>query len=151
MDGDWAHFSTTASPVIHEDTTGFVILVCVTLIACCYGLFERCREDGQENQLDEEKEEAILKVEHQRQVKAQQEPSRLNSFEKQKSQEVNTKEQTQQNPSSCPICFQVFNGNDCQECTLPCGHRFCNDCLNRLSSCPICRKPFTNDQIIKLY
>ena len=61
------------------------------------------------------------------------------------------REETKHHSTSCPVCFEVFNGKDCQECTLTCGHRFCNDCLNRLSSCPICQKHFTNDQIIKLY
>ncbi|CAG5105150.1 Oidioi.mRNA.OKI2018_I69.chr1.g1879.t1.cds [Oikopleura dioica] len=54
---------------------------------------------------------------------------------------------------ACKICFENYDSGTKIESTLHCGHRSCLKCLNDLSlkTCPICRKEFTKDQIIKLY
>ena len=40
----------------------------------------------------------------------------------------------------CPVCFNIFN----DPLKLNCGHRFCNECINRIDNllCPLCRTPF---------
>jgi hypothetical protein len=39
----------------------------------------------------------------------------------------------------CTICMSGAVAN----CTLPCDHRFCEECIVRLDTCPIDRKPVT--------
>ncbi|CAG5108158.1 Oidioi.mRNA.OKI2018_I69.chr1.g3661.t1.cds [Oikopleura dioica] len=54
---------------------------------------------------------------------------------------------------ACNVCLEGYNKEDRHECTLHCGHRSCHKCLTGLPEklCPICRKEFTNEQIIKLF
>ncbi|CAG5111119.1 Oidioi.mRNA.OKI2018_I69.chr2.g5453.t1.cds [Oikopleura dioica] len=60
---------------------------------------------------------------------------------------------TDEKRSSCKVCLEVYNGTIRQECALQCGHRSCFRCLNSLPRkiCPICRKAFTAEQILKLF
>ena len=37
----------------------------------------------------------------------------------------------------CPICFEIKRN----EVALPCRHLFCEFCINKLTKCPICRRP----------
>jgi len=39
---------------------------------------------------------------------------------------------------TCSVCLTAPNSH----CLVPCGHRFCADCIPRLNRCPICRKQF---------
>ncbi|CBY10601.1 unnamed protein product [Oikopleura dioica] len=52
----------------------------------------------------------------------------------------------------CKICFEKYNDDDRVQCVLLCRHSLCAKCLNTLpdKTCPVCRNPFTDDQIIKL-
>jgi len=52
----------------------------------------------------------------------------------------------------CKICHEKYNDDDRVHCVLHCRHSSCEKCLNALSdkTCPVCRNPFTDDQIIKL-
>ncbi|CAG5083232.1 Oidioi.mRNA.OKI2018_I69.PAR.g10318.t1.cds [Oikopleura dioica] len=54
---------------------------------------------------------------------------------------------------ACNVCLEGYNKEERHECTLHCGHRSCHKCLTGLPEkiCPICRKEFTNEQIIKLF
>lgn len=49
---------------------------------------------------------------------------------------------------TCPVCQGIFS----DPVLLPCTHSFCRTCLQRSlqfnQSCPMCRKPFTEDQAI---
>jgi len=52
----------------------------------------------------------------------------------------------------CKICCEKFNETDRVRCVLLCRHSSCEKCLTSFPSkkCPVCRKPFTDNQIIKL-
>lgn len=55
----------------------------------------------------------------------------------------------------CTICFEDF-GPERYPYSIPCGHVFCNPCLESLldvlstAGCPNCRTPYTSDSIRKL-
>ena len=43
----------------------------------------------------------------------------------------------------CPVCLDIIN----EPVSLPCGHNFCSDCLQEMTSyckgkCPVCRRDF---------
>ena len=53
---------------------------------------------------------------------------------------------------NCSICFENFDDEkpERKPCNInPCGHCFCSNCLNYLSSntCPKCRRPFTSKSL----
>lgn len=52
----------------------------------------------------------------------------------------------------CKICCEKYNDADRVQCVLLCRHSSCEKCLTALpnKTCPVCREPFTTDQIIKL-
>jgi len=52
----------------------------------------------------------------------------------------------------CKICCEKFNETDRVRCVLLCRHSSCEKCLTSFPSkkCPVCRKPFADNQIIKL-
>ena len=66
-------------------------------------------------------------------------------------QETTAEEKPDKN--CCNICLEKYSSPDRQESALPCGHRFCFFCLSALKqkTCPTCRKPFTVEQIYKLF
>jgi len=43
----------------------------------------------------------------------------------------------------CGICYQSYSQTTNQAMLLPCGHSICSTCLPNISSCPHCRKAFT--------
>ncbi len=49
---------------------------------------------------------------------------------------------------SCPICFEDYHSKYRPAKLLPCGHSFCQQCIQRLiwnissHNCPICRTKF---------
>ncbi|CBY18641.1 unnamed protein product [Oikopleura dioica] len=53
----------------------------------------------------------------------------------------------------CNVCFEKYNTIDRHFCVLNCGHPTCQKCLSEMPEkhCPICREPFTEDSIIKLF
>ncbi len=53
----------------------------------------------------------------------------------------------------CNICFEEFNSEERKESVLHCGHRSCYKCLTEVPNklCPICRKEYTTEQIIKFF
>ncbi|CBY14702.1 unnamed protein product [Oikopleura dioica] len=53
----------------------------------------------------------------------------------------------------CNICFEKYDDVDRLQCVLQCGHPACEKCLTALPNklCPICRKPFKEDSIIKMF
>ncbi|XP_050423408.1 PAX-interacting protein 1-like isoform X2 [Adelges cooleyi] len=56
---------------------------------------------------------------------------------------------------TCSICQEVFDGNNNSISTTTCGHVFHHGCLDtwlkRSKSCPHCRAPTVNDQLIRLF
>ena len=62
-------------------------------------------------------------------------------------------EKRENNRRECQICLEEFNNDERKESVLYCGHRACFKCLTSLPNklCPICRKEFTADQIIKFF
>ena len=62
------------------------------------------------------------------------------------------------NPSTglmeCGICYAPMGGGAAKSmATIPCGHIFCFDDLVRpdVRNCPLCRRPYTRGQILKLH
>ena len=55
--------------------------------------------------------------------------------------------------NECNICQEQYDDIERRESVLYCGHRSCFKCLTSLPNkiCPICRKEFTVEQIIKLF
>ena len=56
--------------------------------------------------------------------------------------------------NSCKICYEPFDSNlHHLSCITKCFHTFCHSCLISLDpkNCPNCRKPFTVEEIRKLY
>ena len=53
----------------------------------------------------------------------------------------------------CSICFEKYNDSNRQQCVLHCGHSTCKWCLDKLAAktCPACRKPFTDENIIMMF
>ncbi|CBY15173.1 unnamed protein product [Oikopleura dioica] len=68
-------------------------------------------------------------------------------------QEFQAQEKPVQQRTECNICFEEFNSEERKESVLHCGHRSCYKCLAELPNklCPICRKEFTTEQIIKFF
>jgi len=62
-------------------------------------------------------------------------------------------EKPEDNRHECKICLEEYNGDKRRESVLHCGHRSCFRCLTALpyKLCPICRKEFTAEQIIKIF
>jgi len=54
---------------------------------------------------------------------------------------------------NCNVCFEKYNTIDRHFCVLQCGHPTCQKCLTEMHEklCPICREPFTENNIIKLF
>jgi len=69
-------------------------------------------------------------------------------------QSLAKKEEDEKNASEkCNVCFEKYNTIDRHFCVLQCGHPTCHKCLSEMPEkhCPICREPFTENNIIKLF
>jgi len=53
----------------------------------------------------------------------------------------------------CKICCEKYNETDRVRCVLPCRHSSCEKCLTAFpnKTCSVCRTPFTDNQIMKLF
>jgi hypothetical protein len=53
----------------------------------------------------------------------------------------------------CEICNEDMCREGTYPAALPCGHVFCRACISRLAikTCPECRRPFTDEQVRRLY
>ena len=53
----------------------------------------------------------------------------------------------------CNVCFEKYDKIDRHSCAPKCGHLTCQKCLNELPEklCPICREPFVEDNVIKVF
>jgi len=53
----------------------------------------------------------------------------------------------------CDICREKYNKLDRHSCAPKCGHLTCQECLAKLHEklCPICREPFTENDVRKIY
>ena len=62
-------------------------------------------------------------------------------------------EEETETDNSCTICFEKYNESDRHQCVLHCGHSTCERCLALLTvkTCPVCRKPFTDENIIMMF
>jgi len=67
--------------------------------------------------------------------------------------ELRDPEKPEENRTECDICLEEYNNDERRESVLYCGHRSCFKCLTDLPKklCPICRKEFTAEQIIKFF
>lgn len=54
---------------------------------------------------------------------------------------TNTECHVDSSENMCPICYESD-----ATCMTACGHKYCNDCLGRLSKCALCRTPFQTDK-----
>lgn len=59
--------------------------------------------------------------------------------------ESKTENESIKEENACKICFY----RECDVCCYPCGHLFCNRCVIKCHSCPICRKDIQDR--VKLY
>ena len=50
----------------------------------------------------------------------------------------------------CPVCLEHYSEVRFPN-VLKCGHTLCSQCTTRLTSCPIDRQTFDQDEIIRLY
>lgn len=68
-------------------------------------------------------------------------------------EEFRAREKPVQQRTECNVCLEEFNSDERRESVLHCGHRSCFKCLTELPNklCPICRKEYTAEQIIKFY
>ncbi|CAG5105623.1 Oidioi.mRNA.OKI2018_I69.chr1.g2298.t1.cds [Oikopleura dioica] len=66
---------------------------------------------------------------------------------------LQNKEKQEDRRFFCNVCFEKYDGEDRLQCVLQCGHPSCHKCLTTLPEklCPICRKPFQDENIIKLF
>ncbi|CBY12083.1 unnamed protein product [Oikopleura dioica] len=66
---------------------------------------------------------------------------------------VINQEERENQCDKCNVCFEKYNKIDRHSCSLKCGHLTCRKCLGELTEniCPICREPFTEENIIKIY
>jgi SNF2 family DNA or RNA helicase len=48
---------------------------------------------------------------------------------------------------TCSICFEE---SKTRNVINACGHYFCGSCITQVDNCPVCRKPFTTNDIIQL-
>ncbi|KIY72328.1 hypothetical protein CYLTODRAFT_388978 [Cylindrobasidium torrendii FP15055 ss-10] len=55
--------------------------------------------------------------------------------------------------STCDVCLDAFDADNCAPCSIECGHIFCLKCLNALSrpKCPLCRSRFEPQSVVKLH
>lgn len=50
--------------------------------------------------------------------------------------------------SECVVCME----KQCEYIVTVCGHlALCGECSSQVDKCPMCRVPFTKEQIIKVY
>jgi len=69
-------------------------------------------------------------------------------------QSLASNKEVEENPrDKCNVCFEKYNTMDRHFCVLQCGHPTCQKCLSEMHEklCPICREPFTESSIIKLF
>ncbi|KAF5375001.1 hypothetical protein D9758_000462 [Tetrapyrgos nigripes] len=63
--------------------------------------------------------------------------------------------------AACDVCYEVYDKAQRVPSMIPCGHMFCSQCLNQISSqarisyqaalkCPMCRAPFRATDIVRL-
>lgn len=52
--------------------------------------------------------------------------------------------------SECPICYNEFTSENIRNFIVPCGHVCCSECINSITSCPICRKNINSYEKINL-
>lgn len=80
--------------------------------------------------------------------------SELSSSFSDAAQSLGKNQETEENPrDKCNVCFEKYNSVDRHFCVLHCGHPTCQKCLSEMPEkhCPICREPFTEKDIIKLF
>jgi len=80
--------------------------------------------------------------------------SELSSSFSDAAQSLAKNQEVEENPrDKCNVCFEKYNSVDRHFCVLQCGHPTCQKCLNEMPEkhCPICREPFTENNIIKLF
>jgi len=66
---------------------------------------------------------------------------------------IKTEEVEENNVDNCNVCFEKYDKIDRHSCAPKCGHLTCQKCLNELPEklCPICREPFVEDNVIKVF
>ncbi|CBY32787.1 unnamed protein product [Oikopleura dioica] len=102
-----------------------------------------------EKALDQATSEFIKKKEKREQVQS----DLSSSFSDSAKNLVANKEEKENQCDKCNVCFEKYNKKDRHCCSLKCGHLTCRKCLGELPEklCPICREPFTEENIIKIY